>query len=201
VRSAGVEEPANVTPQVKAVLAARAALQAPQPDLPVIWHALVESGIAEAKLRPFWPAGVPDCDHDATYKALYKDLAAALSATSAEAVVRQCRRGELVAMNYNRHRHVASCRKGRLGKDGCRFCVPFAHNIKTRLLQLRVRRHEPTHEITPDDVRWCRSSWGSTLGSSGGRISCQWIFGGRREPSRALSTRNARARWVTGCVM
>ena len=92
-----------------------------------------------------------------TYKALYKDLAVVLSATSAEAVVRQCRRGELVAMNYNRHRHVASCRKGRLGKDGCRFCVPFAHNIKTRLLQLRVRRHEPTHEITPDDVRWCRA--------------------------------------------
>eukprot|EP01047_Picozoa_sp_COSAG01_P037960 COSAG01_NODE_3050_length_6663_cov_4.316118_4_plen_1201_part_01 len=137
-----------------AVRKVRAALRAPQPNLPVIRHALVESGIAEAALRPFWPAGVPDCDLDVAK--LYKDLAAVLPpAHAAEAMVPLRQRGELVAMNYNRHRHVASCRKGRLGKDGCRYCVPFAHNIPTRLEQLRARPHLPGDAIVPHDVRWC----------------------------------------------
>jgi hypothetical protein len=156
VCSAGVDGGSSVTLPVANVLAAQAVLRAPRPDLSVLRRVLVEGGVAEAALAPFWPAGASDCAPDVRKK-LCEGLASVLLAPAAEAVAPLRRRGELVAMLYNRHRHVASCRKGRLGKDGCRFCVPFAHNIPTRIEQLRARPHDPAHAIAPRDVRWCQA--------------------------------------------
>jgi hypothetical protein len=67
-------------------------------------------------------------------------------------------RANMVAMNYNRHRHCFSCRKGKRGKVGCRFMIPFAHNIdETRCIQLRKRTGDDHAAIDPDDVRWCKA--------------------------------------------
>ena len=67
-------------------------------------------------------------------------------------------RAELVVMDRNRHSHCFSCRKGKRGKDGCRFMIPFAHGIdQTRCIQLRKRDRDDHEHIHPDDVRWCKA--------------------------------------------
>ena len=139
---------------VVALRAACAALHSRRSaDMPVIRHMLAESGITKEELCSAWPADTPDGDVDT----LRRRLAVLLSDRAAKAMTPLRQRGELIAMTHNRHRHVASCRKNRLGKDGCRYCVPYVHNIPTRVNQLRQRRLQAgeSQEIAPDDVRWC----------------------------------------------
>jgi hypothetical protein len=78
------------------------------------------------------------------------------AAWRASKLTRLRERGELVAMDHNRHRHSASCRKGVRGESGCRFCVPFAHNIdRSRCIQLRSVPPDPGGPTRPSDIRWC----------------------------------------------
>eukprot|EP01047_Picozoa_sp_COSAG01_P002785 COSAG01_NODE_76_length_28332_cov_298.876992_15_plen_2949_part_00 len=68
-------------------------------------------------------------------------------------------RANMIVMNHNRHQsHCFSCRKGKRGKDGCRFMIPFPHGIdRTRCIQLKKRDPNEPDDIQPDDVRWCKA--------------------------------------------
>ena len=80
-------------------------------------------------------------------------------AVQAAKMARLRERGNIAVMNHNRHFHCASCRKGRNGKDGCRYAVPFVHNLPaTRLIQLGKRKRDDEFDnIETDDVRWCKA--------------------------------------------
>jgi hypothetical protein len=69
--------------------------------------------------------------------------------------------GHVAAMQRNIHRHGSSCTKPKRGREGCRFCAPWAHGFdRTRCLSLKPlsKEGDAVNEFYFErDVRWCRS--------------------------------------------